>query len=67
MNTYYIKTFVGALCSLSLLSCSNDLDEKVYSSITEHSYNYSTKDFAPAVARVYSYLRNVADHWGYAA
>lgn len=43
MNTYYIKTFVGALCSLSLLSCSNDLDEKVYSSITEQSYNYSTK------------------------
>lgn len=65
MNTYYIKTFVGALCSLSLLSCSNDLDEKVYSSITEQSYNYSTKDFAPAVASVYSYLRNFADHWGY--
>ena len=61
----YIKLLLGACCSASLLSCSNDLDEKVYSKITEQTYNYTTNDFKPSVASVYSYLRNYADHWGY--
>lgn len=65
MNTY-IKCFLGACCSATLLfSCSNDMDEVVYSSITEQSYNYSQADFAPSVASVYSYMRNFTSHWGY--
>ena len=36
----YIKSFLGVCCSVSLfVSCSNDMDEKVYSSITEQTYN----------------------------
>lgn len=37
MKKIYLSTLVGAFCSLSLFSCS-DLDEKVYSSITEQNY-----------------------------
>ena len=40
MKKIYLSTLVGAFCSLSLFSCS-DLDEKVYSSITEQNYQYS--------------------------
>ncbi len=65
MKKIYLSTLVGAFCSLSLFSCSNDLDEKVYSSVTEQTYNYSEKDFAPAVASVYSSLRPLPDHWHY--
>lgn len=55
----YIKLFLGVCCSVSLfVSCSNDMDETVYSSITEQTYNYTTEDFQPAVASVYNYLRS---------
>ena len=63
----YIKLFLALCCSGSILSCSNDLDEKVYSKITEQTYNYTTEDFVPSVASIYSYLRNSTDHWGYFA
>lgn len=64
----YIKLFLGVCCSVSLfVSCSNDMDETVYSSITEQTYNYTTEDFQPAVASVYNYLRSSTDHWGYFA
>ena len=61
----YISLFLGICCSASLFSCSNDMDEKVYSLITEQTYNYTTDDFQPSVASVYSYLRSSSDHWGY--
>lgn len=64
MNTYK-KLFLGICCSVSLLSCSNDLNETVYSKITEQTYDYTVEDFAPSVASVYSYLRSFTDHWGY--
>lgn len=62
----YIKLFL-CIGSLGLLSssCSNDMDEVVYSSITEQTYNYTEDDFYPAVASVYSYLRNAPSHGGY--
>ena len=50
----YIKLFLALCCSGSILSCSNDLDEKVYSKITEQTYNYTTEDFVPSVASIYS-------------
>ena len=61
----YIKLFLALCCSGTIISCSNDMDEKVYSKITEQTYNYTTNDFSPSVASVYSYLRSFTDHWGY--
>lgn len=62
----YLKTAVAVLCVGGLISsCSNNLDEKVYSLVTEETYNYSTVDFHPTVASVYSYLRFIGhdNYW----
>lgn len=61
----YIKLAVAAVCLGSAVSCSNNLDEKVFSLVTEQSYGYSPKDFAPTVASVYSYFRFIGhgDYW----
>ena len=44
-----INKIVGIVTSISLAGimscCSNDLTEKVYSSITQDSYEYTVKDF----------------------
>lgn len=48
-----------------LLGCSNDLTEKVYSSITQDSYNYTEKDFKSVVSCVYPPLRGVFSHTGF--
>lgn len=61
----YIKLFLALCCSGAIVSCSNDLDEKVYSKVTDQTYNYTAEDFAPSVSSVYSYLRSSTDHWGY--
>lgn len=61
----YIKLFIVLLCVSTSFSCSDNLDEKVYSSVTEQSYNYTTADFDPAVASVYSYLRSLISHGGF--
>lgn len=53
MNTY-IKILLGTCCSFSILSCSNNLDETVYSKVTEQTYNYTVDDFTPSIASVYS-------------
>lgn len=58
MKTYK-KLAVALLCVGSALSCSNDLDEKVYSLVTEQNYNYTPDDFSATVASVYSYLRSI--------
>ena len=55
MNTY-TKFFLALCCSGTIVSCSNDLDEKVYSKITEQTYNYTVDDFSPSIASVYSPL-----------
>lgn len=60
----YIKIAVFALLGSFVGSCSNNLDEKTYSLISEDTYNYSTDDFHPTVASVYSYFRFIAhDHY----
>jgi hypothetical protein len=61
----YSKIVVAILLAAGFGSCSNDLTETVYSSVTEQSYKYTSKDFYPIVASVYPPLRNVSDHWGY--
>lgn len=48
-----------------IYSCSNDLTENVYSSITQQSYNYTEKDFNSVIACVYPPLRGVFSHTGY--
>lgn len=63
----YIKLVLAIGFAGSILSCSNEMDEKVYSKITEQTYNYTSSDFSPSVASIYSYLRSFTDHWGYFA
>lgn len=53
----YLKLAVALCCMGSAFSCSNNLDEKVFSSVTEQTYNYTTEDFIPTIASVYSYFR----------
>jgi hypothetical protein len=64
-----MKTYSIILTAIAIFlagsSCSNDLSEKVFSSVTEQSYNYTEKDFLSVVAGVYPPLRGVSDHWGY--
>jgi len=61
----YIKLIMVLCLTGSIVSCSNDLEENVYSSITQQSYNYTTSDFNPTVASVYSYLRSFISHGGF--
>lgn len=59
----YSKIILIVVAVTGIFGCSNNLDEKVYSSVTQQSYNYTTDDFHPAVANIYRYLRNFTDHW----
>lgn len=61
----YIKYIIAVISVSSVLSCSNDLDEKVYSSVTQQSYNYTADDFHPAISNIYAYLRNFPSHGGF--
>ncbi|KAA6336125.1 RagB/SusD family nutrient uptake outer membrane protein [termite gut metagenome] len=61
----YIKLFISLLIVSGTFSCSNDLTEKVFSSVTEQSYNYTVKDFYPVIGSIYPPLRSVCSHSGY--
>ncbi|GHT33854.1 hypothetical protein AGMMS49574_20350 [Bacteroidia bacterium] len=61
----YSKILITLLLISSTYSCSNDMNEKVFSSVTEQSYNYTVKDFYPVVGSVYPPLRNLTSHGGY--
>lgn len=64
MKTSIKSIFIAAiLCGM--FGCSNNLDEKVYSSVTQQSYTYTTDDFDPVVANIYRYIRTFTDHWGF--
>lgn len=56
-------TFVALAVTAS--GCDNSLDEKVFSSVTENTYNYTVNDFAPNVAGAYAALRYnyVGSYW----
>jgi hypothetical protein len=56
MNKYG-KILVAILSWFAVYSCSNNLDEKVFSSITQQSYNYTSQDFYPVVGSVYPSMR----------
>lgn len=64
MKTFFRSTIILILL-YSMFSCSNNLDEVVYSSVTQQSYNYTEADFHPVISNVYRYLRHFPDHWGY--
>jgi len=53
----YIRLIISLFIVFQMIGCSNDLTEKVYSSITEQSYKFTTKDFYPVVTSVYSPMR----------
>lgn len=62
----YLKIAALVLCTGGFFSsCSNNLDEKVYSLVTEETYDYSPEDFSPTVASVYSYFRFIGhdNYW----
>jgi hypothetical protein len=54
----YLKYIITIILAGVISSCDNNLDEKVYSSVTQQSYNYTTEDFHPAIANIYAYLRS---------
>lgn len=57
MKTIAILKYIPVLLlAVGIASC-NDLDEKVFSSVTEETYSYSTDDFGPNVAGAYAALR----------
>jgi hypothetical protein len=61
----YSKISVIIFLTAGCWSCSSDLTERVYSSVTEQSYNYTASDFYPTVASVYPPMRNMCAHGGY--
>ncbi|MDR0393857.1 MAG: RagB/SusD family nutrient uptake outer membrane protein [Tannerella sp.] len=61
----YSKCIIFAVVINCVIGCSNNLDEKVFSSVTQQSYKYTMEDFHPTVANVYSYFRSFYDHWGF--
>lgn len=61
----HLKYIITIVLSGILICCDNNLDENVYSSVTQQSYNYTIEDFHPAVANIYTYLRSSLDHWGF--
>ncbi len=63
LKKIWIYVLINLICVVS--SCTDGLKEKVYSSITQDSYNYTEKDFAAVVACVYPPLRGVFSHTGY--
>ena len=67
MKTIKIKSIVILLTVLmfSITGCDNDLDEIVYSTITEQTYNYSSSDFAPNIVGAYApiYENDVFGRW----
>lgn len=63
MKKNIIYAFLMAL-ALHIIGC-NDLDEVVYSSVTEQNYNYSVADFIPNIAGAYEPLHYdyVGSYW----
>ena len=59
--TEYISLF---LLTIGIASCT-DLDEKVFSSVTEETYNYTVNDFGPNIAGAYAALNYgyVGTYW----
>ena len=61
MKTVY-KIFIITFCAGFFLGCDTDLTEKVFSSVTQQSYTYTTASFNPIVASPYRYLRDMISH-----
>jgi hypothetical protein len=51
-----IKYFILLITIVNISSCDNDLDENVFSTITEQSYNYTVTDFIPNISGAYSQI-----------
>lgn len=57
MKTFY-KFCLAAFLAAPFFGCSNNLDEKAYSKVTEAGYRYTTDDFEPFVASTYRTFRS---------
>lgn len=62
-----MKPFNSAICTFLLAiaasACDNDLEEKIYSEVTEESYNYSNAYQAMSIG--YATMRNLISHTHY--
>ena len=61
MKTLY-KFLIVTVCVSFFSGCDTNLDEKVFSSVTQDSYTYTTASFNPVVAVSYRYMRNMISH-----
>lgn len=55
MRKFNYKKYI-MLIAITLVGCNNDLDEEVFSLVTEATYNYSVDDFGPNIAGAYTAL-----------
>lgn len=60
-----VKAIAAGLLGLSVIGCDSNLDEKVFSSVTEDTYNYTTDDFHAFISSVYSATRSMIRHDNY--
>lgn len=60
-----LKYILPVILMLGIAGCDNNLDEVVYSSVTERTYNYSGDDFAPNIVGAYApiYENDVRGRW----
>ena len=63
------KIIIAIAIILLTISCDNSLDEKVYSTITESSYNYSEKEIYNVIGNAYPSMREFFrlphnNYWG---
>jgi hypothetical protein len=60
-----VKKIYILFIAFSIISCNKNLDEKVYSLVTEASYSYTVSDFAPNIVGAYApmYDSDVFGRW----
>lgn len=61
-----IKTLLYTIAGLLIIiSCDNDLNPTVYSSVTEETYEFTEDDLYGSLGTVYSNMRSWWTHWDY--
>ena len=61
MKKYILASAIASVSMLLTTSCSNNLEEKIYSTVTTQSYKYSSKDFDSNICGAYSAIHG---QWG---
>lgn len=61
MKKYILASSIAAVSMFLVTSCSNSLEETIYSTVTTQSYKYSSKDFDSNICGAYSAIHG---QWG---